>query len=87
MDQVFSTRLDEDLVRQINQFVRQRSLTKKGFVEQALRTYFNQLGSNMEFDIIDRTFGVWHREETPYKTWSRSRKVLNNGLSRHARNK
>lgn len=87
MDQVFSTRLDENLVRQINQFVKQRSLTKKGFVEQALRTYFNQLGSNMEFDIIDRTFGAWQREETPYETWSRSRKALNNGLSRHARNK
>lgn len=87
MDQVFSTRLDEDLVRQINQFVKQRSLTKKGFVEQALRNYFKQLGSNMEFDIIDRAFGAWHREETPQETWSHSRKTFNNCFNRHSRNK
>jgi len=73
MDKVFSTRLDEDLIRQVNRFAKERSISKKGLIEKALRTYFNHVSSNIEFDILEQSFGMWEREETPHDTWSHAR--------------
>ncbi len=56
MDKIFSARMDEDLIRQVNRFVKERSITKKGLIEQALKTYLDQVGSNIESDIVDRSF-------------------------------
>jgi hypothetical protein len=86
MDKIFSTRMDEGLIRQVNRFVKKRSITKKGMIEQALKTYLDQVGSNIESDIVDRSFGAWARNETPSTTWSHGRQVFNKGFSRHIKN-
>jgi len=65
MDKIFSTRMDENLIRQINRFAKERSITKKGMIEKALKTYLDQVDSNIESDIIDRSFGAWARNEMP----------------------
>lgn len=83
MDKIFSTRLDEDLIRQIDRFVRAKSITKKSLIEKALRAYFEQSGEKMEHEIIDRSFGAWKRDETAGETWSQARKAFNEGLKRH----
>ena len=85
MDKIFSTRLDEDLVRQIDRFVRAKSITKKSLIENALRAYFDQMGERMERDIIERSFGAWKRDESAEETWSRARKTFNEGFKRHGR--
>ena len=51
MDKVFSTRMDEDLIKKINQFVKDKSMSKKGLIEKALRAYLEDGGSKIEFDI------------------------------------
>jgi hypothetical protein len=83
MDKIFSTRLDEDLIRQIDRFVRSRSLTKKSLIEKAIRAYLEQMGEKLEHDILDRSFGVWRRDETAQETWSRARQAFNQGFKRH----
>jgi len=39
MSRDFSTRLDEDPVRSVDRFVKQKSLHKKGLIEQALLSW------------------------------------------------
>ena len=83
MDKIFSTRLDEDLVRQIDRFVRERSITKKSLIEKALRAYLEEMGEKLDHDIVDRSFGAWRRDETAQETWSRAREALSRGFERH----
>jgi len=84
MDKVFSTRLDENLIRQIDRFVKSRSISKKSLIEKALRLYINSIGEKLEHDMIDRSFGAWKREETAEKTWSQGRQTLNKSFKRHS---
>ena len=85
MDKVFSTRLDEDLIRQINVMAMKKSMSKKILIERAIRAYLKNVAESMEHEIIDRSFGVWQRDETPEQTISQSRQVFRDGLSRHGR--
>ena len=82
MHKIFSTRLDEDLVRQIDRFVRERSITKKSLIEKALRAYLEEMGEKLGHDIVDRSFGAWKRDETAQETWSRAREAFNRGFER-----
>jgi hypothetical protein len=86
MDKVFSTRLDENLINQINIFVKDKAISKKHLVEMALKNYFKQAGSKMEYDIIERSFGLWQRKENAISTWSKARKTFNKGFRRHVKN-
>jgi len=83
MDKVFSTRLDESLIKQINIFVKDKSMSKKSLVETALKNYFEQAGLKMEYDIIERSFGIWQRSESVDNTWSQARETFNKGFRRH----
>ncbi len=83
MDKIFSTRLDEDLIQQIDRFVKSRSITKKSLVENALRAYINGLNENLQLDMISQSFGAWQREETAEETWKRGKETLRRGFERH----
>lgn len=84
MDRVFSTRLDEDLVRRVDRFVKQRSLSKKGLIEQALLAYLDHIDPNHEHDVLERSFGAWKRKESVEKTWLRAREAFNRNFRRHS---
>ena len=83
MHKIFSTRLDEDLVRQIDRFVRERSITKKSLIEKALRAYLEEMGEKLGHDMVDRSFGAWRRDETAEETWLRAREAFNRSFKRH----
>ena len=68
MDKVFSTRLDEDLIRQINILATKKSMSKKKVLEKALRAYLNSVAETMEDDILNRSFGIWERDESTEQT-------------------
>ena len=85
MDKVFSTRLDEDLIRQINILAMKNSISKKMLIEKALRAYLDTVAETMEHDILDRSFGVWQREESPEQALSRTREAFREGFARHGR--
>ena len=83
MDQVFSTRLDKDLIKKMNRFIQEKSITKKSFVEKAIRSLLNRKPNEEELDIIDRSFGAWKRYESASETWAKGRKTITGGLDRH----
>jgi len=83
MHKIFSTRLDEELIRQIDRFVRERSITKKSLIERAVRAYLEQMGEKLEHEIVDRSFGAWTREETAQETWSRARQAFKRSFEGH----
>jgi len=87
MDKVFSTRLDENLIKKVDRFIKARSITKKSLVEQSLRTYLKGAESNIDRGIIDQSFGVWKRDESIRKTWNRGRSAFNRGLERYSQDK
>lgn len=87
MDKIFSTRLDEDLIQQIDRFVKSRSITKKSLVENALRAYIHGLNENLQLNMISQSFGAWQREETPEETLARGKDTFRRGFQRHKRRK
>jgi len=87
MDKVFLTRLDENLICQINIFVKEKSISKKSLVETAIKNYFKQAGSNMDYDILERSFGIWQRNESAYNTWADDRETFNKAFRRHVEKK
>ena len=84
MDRIFSTRMNDDLVRRVNRFVRERSMTKKGLIEKALREYLDRIDSDHEAGILARSFGSWKREEAPEDTLRKARDTFNEGFRRHS---
>jgi metal-responsive CopG/Arc/MetJ family transcriptional regulator len=84
MDRVFSTRMDEDLVRRVDRFTRERSISKKGLIEKALREYLDRADPRYELDVIERSYGAWKRKESPEATWHEIRSAFNKGFGRHS---
>lgn len=82
MDKVFSTRMDDDLIKTVNRIARRRSITKKALVEKALRAYIQESGSESEPDIIERTFGTWKRDESFDETLKRGKRAFEAGMKR-----
>jgi len=87
MDKVFSTRLDESLIKKIDNFIKSRSITKKSLVERALRAYLEAAGPNIDMGIIDQSFGIWKRDDKIHETWNRGRSAFNIGFKRYSQNK
>lgn len=83
MDKVFSTRLDEELIRKINLLAVKKSVSKKKLIEKALRSYLNERKDNAESDAIDRAFGLWKRDETPEQTIRNVRNTFREAFTRH----
>ena len=83
MDKIFSTRIAEDLARQLDAYVKKRGLSKKRLVEAALRSYFKQRGAKPAHEILERTFGAWKRDESPEETRVRVREKFNKSFRRH----
>jgi len=83
VDRIFSTKIDEDLARQLDTYVKKRGLSKKRLVEAALRSYFKQRGAKPAHEILERTFGAWKREESPEETRVRVREKFNKSFRRH----
>ncbi len=83
MDKIFSTRLDERLARQINAFAAKKAITKKRLIEEALRRYFKDSDENMDNELLEASFGAWHRNETTDITVEHIRTAFNKGFSRY----
>ncbi len=86
MDKVFSTRLDESLIKKLDHFIKSRSITKKSLVERAFRAYLEEAGTNIDMGIIDQSFGIWKRDEKIHVTWNQGRSAFNKGFKRYSQN-
>ena len=86
MDKVFSTRLDESIICQIDQFVKDKPISKKALIEAALKKYFEEnQAASIKKDIIRESCGSWKRDEAAEDTWQKSREEFNKSYERRHR--
>lgn len=82
MDKVFSTRLDEAILSELDQLARRLGVSKKQILEDAIRSRANELQAAGVADVWALTFGAWKRRESPATTVRRGRRALEASLTR-----
>ena len=64
MDKIFSTRLDESVVVELERVTKRHGMTKKRFLEEAIHARAQQLNAGESSDVWSETCGAWKRKET-----------------------
>lgn len=85
MDKVLSARLDETVVDELNRATKRRGITKKQFLEEAIRAHVGQRKGKTAKDVWGETCGTWRRREPAPATIRRARTAFNATMTRHHR--
>ena len=84
MDKVISARLDEEAIAQMELVTRRLRITKKQFLEDAIRDHARHLAENDQFDVWSHSFGAWRRgRERPATTVAKAREKCRKSFERH----
>jgi len=84
MAAIFSTRMDEALIERLDRVAKNRGMTKKKIVENALRTYLDSLGEDDDADPLEASFGAWERDETAEETVDAIRERMRKAIRRRS---
>ena len=87
MDKIFSARLDETAIDELNRCARRLGLSKKQFLEEAIRLRTGQAGVAAGADLWAETAGAWKRGEPVAATVRKARKEFRSAFLRHDRGK
>lgn len=63
MDKVLSARLDEKVIEELDFAVKKLHMTKKQFLEEAIRLRAKETRIEETLRVIDESFGAWKRED------------------------
>lgn len=86
MDKIFSARLDESFLDEMDRIAHRLRMTKKEFLEGAIRLRVRELQAEYKTDIWRETLGAWKRDESPARTLERGKKAFRRSLNRrHSR--
>lgn len=85
MEKIFSTRLDEALLNEMDRVTRRAGMTKKQFLEEAIRARARELSAPPGEDVWDETRGIWKRRERPAATVKAARSLFRRSIERHQR--
>lgn len=82
MDKIFSARLDEAALDEMERVTRELGITKRQFLEEAIRL---RAGKNAEGrpDVWAETLGAWDRQEKPATTIRSARAAFRRSFERH----
>jgi hypothetical protein len=83
MQKIFSTRLDEAVLNEMDRVTRRAKMTKKQFLEEAIRARARELSAAPGPDVWDETRGAWKRRERPATTVKVARTVFRRSIERH----
>jgi hypothetical protein len=83
MDKVFSTRLDEAVLDELNRVTRRLGVTKRRFLEEAIRLRAQQSAGTGDTDVWSETLGAWRRRERASTTIQRARRRFRQSFRRH----
>ena len=64
MDKIFSTRMDEAVIRHIDMLAKKLGTSKKAVLENAVRNYVEKVETEQDFDVLTHTFGSWQRDKS-----------------------
>lgn len=82
MDKVFSARLDTEVLRQMDRVATRLGMTKKQFLESAIRARAEQLEAAAERDVFAESLGAWERDESPGVTVVEARRAFRASMER-----
>jgi predicted transcriptional regulator len=85
MEKIFSARLDEAILDELDRVTRRLGMTKKQFLEEAIRLRAQQLNGEAEVDVWAETLGAWKRAESPQTTIRTARRAFQRSFGRHQR--
>ncbi len=85
MDKILSTRVEDSVIQKLNMMTDVLSTTKKAVVERAISTLMKQVELEKKLDVLDITFGAWHRKESVDETVQHGRKQFQKSMERHQR--
>ena len=83
MDKILSARVDEAVIWRINFLARRLGTTKKAIIEQAIRSYAEQVEAEHQLDVLEHTCGAWQRIEPPRETVDAARRAFRRSMERH----
>lgn len=83
MDKVFSARLDEGAIQEMTRVAKRLGMTKKEFLESAIRLRAQHLDAQSGTDLWEETSGAWVREEAITGTRVRAREAFEASFRRH----
>jgi predicted transcriptional regulator len=83
MERIMSTRIDESVVALIDRIAREKKLTKKRIIEEAVKNFWQKIKGEKELDIFQDSFGAWKRDEPVEETVQKSRRAFNQSMQRH----
>ncbi len=83
MDRVFSARLDETVVDELNRVTKRLGISKKQFLEEAIQLRLSQPSHGGARDLWAATCGAWRRSESPTTTVRRARRAFEASVRRY----
>jgi hypothetical protein len=85
MDRIFSTRLDEATLDELERVTRRLGITKRRFLQEAIHLRARQPDAVGGTDVWAETLGAWRRRESVPATMRRIRAEFDRSFQRHHR--
>lgn len=85
MQKIFSARLDEAVLNELERATQKLRLSKRAFLEDAIREHAAALLEAEDGDVWAETLGAWRRREQPETTIRRARRAFRETFSRRHR--
>lgn len=85
MDRIFSTRLDEATLDELNRVARRLGISKRQLLQEAIRLRSQQFSRQQNIDVWAETMGAWRRRKGAKSTIRRARRAFQQSLERHHR--
>ena len=84
MDKIFSARLDEAALDEMDRVTRQLRISKRQFLEEAIRLRA-RVEAGAQPDVWAETLGAWDRKEAPAATLRTARAAFRRSFERHSK--
>jgi hypothetical protein len=82
MQKIFSARLDEAALDEMDRVTRKLRMSKRQFLEEAIHLRARGLSAEHGDDVWSETLGAWSREEKPETTIRRARQAFRRAFDR-----
>lgn len=85
MQKILSARIDESSIEELERSARQLGISKKQFLEEAIRLRAREAEGQGVQDVWSETLGAWRRRACPAATVRAAREAFNKAFERHQR--
>ena len=85
MQKILSVRVDESSIQELERSARQLGLSKKQFIDEAIRLRAREAERQGAKDVWSETRGAWKRREPPASTVGAARQAFDKAFERQHR--